>query len=362
METAELKFKNYKNDDYKKYISDFKKRYKNRLIIPAHHYVPASIIEFADLTGDSYKLAVEAAGTSAEWIVFCGVSFMAEGVEILTGENQKIVVPDLDAGCPMADMIDRNAGLKALESIKSFSGSTPVPVVYMNSHVDSKSFCGESGGSVCTSSNAQKIMNYFLSRGEKLFFIPDYNLGVNTARKAGLKEDEIALVKRDFKIEHNSSPEKIKLYLWDGMCPVHHKFSVSDIDSFRQKYPDGTIIVHPEVKPEVASIADMQGSTQKIYDVVSSSPAGSVWGVGTELTFVERLSETFKDRKIIPLNKNTCMNMNKNNLANLSESLYSIEEFEKGRGKLKFPVSVPESYRANAKKALDKMINIAGMK
>ncbi|MDX9800412.1 MAG: quinolinate synthase [Spirochaetia bacterium] len=362
MDTAELKFKNYKNDDFKKYISDFKKRYKNRLIIPAHHYVPSTIIEFADLTGDSYKLAVEAAGSPAEWIVFCGVSFMAEGVEILTGEKQKVLVPDLDAGCPMADMIDRESGLKALDHIKLFSGAAPVPVVYMNSHVDSKSFCGEFDGAVCTSSNAQKIMNYYLSRGEKLFFIPDFNLGTNIARKTGLGDDEIALVKRDFTIEHKSQPEKIKLYLWDGMCPVHHKFTINDVNNFRHKYPEGKIIVHPEVKPEVASLADIQGSTQKIYDIISTSPAGSVWGVGTELTFVERLAETFKEMSIVSLNKNTCHDMSKNNISNLAESLYSIEMFENGKGELKYPVTVSEDYRENAKKALDKMIMIAGLK
>ncbi len=358
MQSPGGRFGEQTEEDVKKYITDFRKRYKGRVVIPAHHYVPADVIEFADFTGDSYKLAVEAASTDAQWIVFCGVFFMAEGVDTLVSGNRKVIIPDTSAGCPMADMIDRQLGLKALSVIKDFSGEMPAPVIYMNSYADAKSLCGEHDGAVCTSSNAEKIMNHYLSKGKKLFFFPDRNLGINTAKAAGLADEEIALVARDFTIKHNSSPDRLKVFLWDGMCPVHHKFKVDDVKGFRKKYPEGTVIVHPEVRPEIASLADIQGSTQKIYNLVSKSPSGSVWGIGTEHTFVKRLSGLFSDRTIIPLAVNTCTDMNKINLYNLAESLYSIEEFEKGRGDLKYLVKVPDVYKENARKALDRMISI----
>lgn len=358
MKAAGSVFKNCSEDELREYIRDFKERNKGRVIIPVHHYVPSSVVEFADFTGDSYKLAVEASATDAEWIVFCGVSFMAEGVEILRSGNQKVLNPEPDAGCPMADMIDRELGLKAIEKIREFSGVVPAPVVYMNSYADSKSLCGEYSGSVCTSSNAEKVMKYFLAQGKNVFFFPDMNLGRNTARSTGLKESEIALVTRDFRIRHESSPEKIKLFLWEGMCPVHHRFKSSAIDSFRKKYPEGKIIAHPEVKPDVAQKADMLGSTQKIFDVIGSAPEGSVWGVGTEAVFVERLAEMFSGKTIVPVEVSRCVNMSKNSLLTLAESLASIEEHEATGGELKYQVSVPDEFKENAKKALSKMISI----
>ena len=357
MAAVKINFNSYDENSLKNYISDFKKKQGNRLLIPAHYYVSSDVFQFADITGDSYKLAVDATKSDAEWVVFCGVRFMAEGVDILCPEK-KVIIPDLTAGCPMADMADIKSGRKALDEAEKHTGKRPVPVVYMNSYADSKSLCGENGGSVCTSSNAEKIVRYYLDKGESVFFFPDANLGKNTADDLGLGENETALIKNDFSIEFSGSPEDVKVFFWDGFCHVHKNFKQLDMLAFKEKYPAGTIIVHPEVSPEVNSLADMHGSTQKIYNVIKDSPAGSVWGVGTEVKFVSRIAEEFSDKTVIPVRTSVCGNMSKINLKNLAASLNSIEMYEAGEGELLYPVSVKDEYRDNALKALDRMISI----
>ena len=357
MAAEKINFDNYDDDMLKSYINDFKKRYGDRLLIPAHYYVSSDVFQFADTSGDSYKLAVDATRSDAEWAVFCGVRFMAEGVDILS-PDKKVLIPDLDAGCPMADMADIDSGRKALKAAEKYTGEIPVPVVYMNSYADSKSLCGEHGGSVCTSSNAEKILKFYLDKGKRVFFFPDANLGKNISNALKLKDEETALIKSDLSIEFNGEPSKVKVFLWDGFCHVHQDFLKKDITDFRNNYPEGKIIVHPEVDPAVEALADMHGSTQKIYNVVKDSPAGSVWGIATEAKFVKRISEEFPEKTIVPLRVSYCGNMSKINMKNLAESLNSIELYEEGSGSLKYSVNVKDEYRHNALKALDQMIKI----
>ncbi len=345
------------NEELIDYIISIKKKYGKKLLIPAHHYVSSDLFRFADTTGDSYKLALDATKSEAEWVVFCGVSFMAEGVDILC-PGKKVLIPDLDAGCPMADMTDIVSGRKALSEIEKFSGKKAVPVVYMNSHADAKSLCGEFGGTVCTSSNAEKIVRYYMERGKSVFFFPDANLGTNTANEIKLGDNETALVRQDFKIEFKGDPGAVKMFLWDGFCPVHRNFKQLDIPAFKNKYPEGRVIVHPEVDPDVDISADIHGSTQKIYNLIKDSPTVSVWGVGTELKFVERIAKEFGDKTIIPLRGSVCTDMSKINIRNLAASLNSIELYKAGKGELKYLVSVKGEYRQNALKALDQMIRI----
>lgn len=357
MTAGKIDFKSYNEGKLVSYINDFKKRYGKRLVIPAHYYVSSDVFQFADITGDSYKLAVEVSRSDAEWVVFCGVRFMAEGVNVLS-PDKKVLIPDLSAGCPMADMADIESGRRVLAEVEKLSGKRPVPVVYMNSYADSKSLCGENGGAVCTSSNAEKIVKYYLDKGESVFFFPDANLGKNTSNELKLKDNETALVKKDLSFEFKGRPEDVKVYLWDGFCHVHRNFLQMDIAGFREKYPEGTIIVHPEVDPPVDNSADMHGSTQKIYNVIKDAPAGSVWGVGTEVKFVERLAEEFSDKTVIPVRTSICGDMSKINMRNLAASLNSIELYEAGEGELLYPVTVEDEYRDNALKALDRMIKI----
>jgi quinolinate synthase len=316
--------------------------------IPAHHYETDEIVDIADFVGDSYKLAVECTKTNSDYIVFCGVKFMAEGAKILAKPNQKVLSPAKTAGCPMADMIDANQAQQVFDKIND---PDLVPVVYMNSYADIKAFCGEHGGAVCTSSNAAKIVEFYLQQDKKVFFAPDFNLGMNTAKKLGLNDDEIVTVKQDISFKDNKNA---KLYLWDGYCYVHKVFMLNQIEELRDKHPQIKIIVHPESDPEVVEKADIAGSTQQILLAVKNSPAGSVWGIGTEIHFVNRLAQQYPNKTILPLKKSSCRDMIKINRTNLTQTLEAIKT-----GKLtEYEVTVPSNYIEPAKAALQKMIDI----
>ncbi|NQT58875.1 MAG: quinolinate synthase NadA [Bacteroidetes bacterium] len=339
-------------------IRELKEQLDNRLIIPAHHYQRQEIIACADIVGDSYKLAVDVSATNAEYIVFCGVKFMAEGAAILAKEHQKIVLPATNAGCPMADMISIGQAEAAMQVIREFGGQTAIPVVYMNAYGDIKALSGRYGGSICTSSNARKIMTHYLQNNTPVFFLPDYCLGINTARELSIPDENIAIVRQDCTIETTGKPEDIKLFLWDGNCRVHQRFSVEHIEHIRHEHPGIKIIVHPEVKEKVAAAADCTGSTQYIYNSIQESPAGTIWGVGTEYNFVSRVAADFPDKYILPIFESRCGNMEKTNIKNLQCMLEAIAD---GTLLLKYPehlITVPESVRKDAAQALNNMISI----
>ena len=338
------------------YIKKIKQKYAGKIAIPAHHYENSNIVELADVIGNSYKLAVECAKLEAEFVVFCGVRFMAEGSAVLAGEGQKVIHPDVTAGCPMADMIDEDSAREAYELILKLSGKKIAPVVYMNSYVDIKAFCGEHGGTVCTSSNAKKIVKYYLDQGFSVFFSPDNNLGINTARELGITDNEVVRIKRDLTISGN--PATAKMFLWDGFCHVHQRFTTEDVENLRAKYPGIKLIVHPECTEEVVNAADISGSTQKIFNEVTNSADDVIWGIGTEMNFVQRLADDNPNKIIVPLRESYCFNMAKINLKNLAESLEIIDKhYSEGAG-LKNEVTVDSKYKQNAKIALHKMIEI----
>ncbi len=342
-----------------KEIKAIKKSLGNKVIIPAHHYQKIEIVRLSDFVGDSYKLAVDCSNTESEFIVFCGVKFMAEGAFLLAKKYQKIIMPDLNAGCPMADMIDSGIAKKLYKKLNKSCKREIIPVVYMNSYADMKSFCGEKDGCVCTSSNAGKIIEYYLAQDKAVFFSPDYNLGINTARQLRIPTEEIVKINRDLTIEPERDIENVRLFIWDGFCYVHKVFTRDDISKLRERYPGIKIIVHPECDEEVVNSSDISGSTQKIYQTIKDSPQGSIWGVGTELNFVLRIADDFKDKKIIPLRNSPCKDMEKINLINLAQSLSSILDYRSGKGKLKFEVKVYEQFCLPAQKALKKMIEIS---
>ncbi len=337
-------------------IKNLKEELGSRIIIPAHHYQIPEIAALSDFVGDSYKLAVDCSRSDAEFIIFCGVFFMAEAADILSDQNQKVILPDRNAGCPMADQIDFTQMKSAFELIKKMTSKTIAPVVYMNSNAEVKSFCGQQGGSVCTSSNADRIVRYYLDQDKVVLFAPDFNLGINTARSLNLKQAEIATITRDIKLLGDS--EKAKFFLWDGFCHVHKKFEVSDIDGLRNTHRQIRIIVHPECDEEVVQAADDAGSTAKIYTEIEKSPAGSVWGVGTEYHFVQRISDEFPDKTVLPLRKSICGNMAKITLEKLLKSLLSVQSHLQNKSDLKGVVQVAEKTKTNAYKALRKMIEI----
>ncbi len=343
--------------NYKQNILDLKKKLGAKITIPGHHYQIPEIVELTDFVGDSYKLAVDCSKTDSEFIVFCGVKFMAEGASLLANKQQKVILPVLSAGCPLADYIDAETSEQAMQRIQAEISSNIYPVFYMNSYVDAKSVCGKFEGAVCTSSNAAKIVKYFLDKGQSVFFAPDYNLGINTADQLGLEEREIVKVNRDLTFDKVVT-SKAKFFIWDGNCRVHKRFQKQDLEKMRQKYPEAKIVVHPECDREIVKAADMAGSTQMIYNEIRNAPTNSTWIVGTEYHFVIRLDSEFPDKKVIPLRKSICQNMAKIGLKDLSASLSNIDRFLAGKANLENEIKIDSKQSKNAQLALKKMIEI----
>ena len=348
---------------------------KGKVAIAAHHYQRPEIVARAALTGDSYRLAVAASRSDAEYIVLCGVRFMAESAAILAREGQKVLIPDMNAGCPMADMIDRGIAENTLSVLAGFSTKPIIPVVYMNSHADLKALSGERGGSVCTSGNARKILAHYLDNGNSVFFAPDFNLGMNTARDLGIPTAVIRRVTRDGRIvridaqksDTKESLERVRLFLWDGFCHVHKAFTTDDVGEARKAFPGSRVIVHPECSPEVVALADEAGSTESMYNTLRDAEAGSSWIIGTEGRFVERMAATFSDKTIRPLRVSYCHNMNRIDEASLDKPLSDIACSENnlkvawgGAAHHRIPslVTVVGSERQHAKEALDAMVRI----
>jgi len=283
----------------------------SRALVLGHHYQRDEVIAFADITGDSFKLAQSAADThEAEFIIFCGVHFMAESADILTSAQQKVILPDLAAGCSMADMATAsqvNECWKVLEELGV--ASKTIPVTYMNSSAAIKSFTGKNGGTICTSSNAKAAMSWALEQGEKILFLPDQHLGRNTAvLSLGLSLDDCVLW-NPWKPMGGLTQEEIrnaKIILWRGHCSVHGRFTLDNVQAVRAAIPGVQVLVHPECQHEVVSVADVVGSTEMIIRTVDASPTGSKWAIGTELNLVQRLAKKHPDKEIVFLDKTVC--------------------------------------------------------
>ncbi len=282
-----------------------------RALVLGHHYQRDEVIAFADITGDSFKLAQAAAvATQAEYIIFCGVHFMAESADILTSSAQKVILPDLAAGCSMADMATASQVDECWKVLQEFGvASHTIPVTYMNSSAAIKSFTGENGGTVCTSSNAQRAMAWAFEQGEKVLFLPDQHLGRNTAvLSLGLSREDCVLW-NPWKPQGGLTREEIinaKVILWRGHCSVHGRFTVDSVNEVRSRIPNVQVLVHPECQYEVVSSADVVGSTEMIIKTIEAAPSGSSWAIGTELNLVQRLAKTHTDKQIVFLDKDVC--------------------------------------------------------
>lgn len=330
----------------------------DRAMILGHHYQRDEVIQFADITGDSFKLAQAAAdNSSAEYIFFCGVHFMAESADILTSANQKVILPDLAAGCSMADMA---TAAQVNDAWKVFTklgiNSRTIPVTYMNSSAAIKSFTGENGGTICTSSNAERAMRWAFEQGEKIFFLPDQHLGRNTAvLRLGLSLED-CVVWNPWKPNGGLTDQEIldaKVILWRGHCSVHGRFSIENIREVRTRVPGINVIVHPECQHDVVKDADVVGSTEMIIKTVTSAAPGTSWAVGTELNLVKRLAATNPDKSVIFLDKTVCYcsTMNRIDLPHLVWSMESIVE-----GRLVNQISVDPTTAHHARVALERML------
>ncbi len=289
-----------------------KKQLGNRLVILGHHYQRDEIIKHADFRGDSYKLAKDAARVpEAEFIVFCGVHFMAESADILTPDHVRVVLPNLAAGCSMADMANlfqvRNCW-KQLDEVLG-SANHVVPVTYINSAANLKAFVGEKGGTVCTSTNAPTAVKWALEQGDKVLFFPDQHLGRNTGFKLGYDPETDMILWDPFKPLGGNTAEDIKrakFILWKGHCSVHGRFDVAQIEQARLTYPDVNVLVHPECPIEVVQASDYNGSTEYIINTVAAAEPGSVWAIGTEINLVSRLAKEHPDKTVFCLDPQIC--------------------------------------------------------
>ncbi|QDH11012.1 quinolinate synthase NadA [Nocardioides dongxiaopingii] len=336
-----------------------------RVFVLGHHYQRDEVIQFADVTGDSFKLARDAAARpEAEFIVFCGVHFMAESADILTGPGQQVVLPDLAAGCSMADMA-RLPQVEAAWQAMADAGlqDVVVPVTYMNSSADIKAFCGRNGGVVCTSSNAEVALEWaFEQRGPdtKVLFLPDQHLGRNTAvLKMGYTLDD-CVVWNPHLPGGGVSVEALreaKVILWKGHCSVHGRFSTKVVDELRATLPDVQILVHPECPHDVVLSADLVGSTEFIIKTIEAAPPGSVWAIGTELNLVQRLARAHPDKTIVFLDKNVCYCSTMNRI-DLPHFVWAMESLV--AGVVVNRIEVDPATERDALVALQRMLDLPG--
>jgi quinolinate synthase len=329
-----------------------------RVFVLGHHYQRDEVIEFADVTGDSFKLARDAAARpQAEYIVFCGVHFMAESADILTSADQQVILPDLAAGCSMADMASAEQVAQCWDALTEAGvADVTVPVSYMNSSADIKAFTGRHGGTICTSSNAKRALEWAFSQGEKVLFLPDQHLGRNTAvREMGFSLDD-CVVYNPHKPGGGVTARQLreaKMILWRGHCSVHGRFSLDSVEDVRSRIPGVNVLVHPECKHEVVSAADYVGSTEYIIKALDTAPAGSAWAIGTELNLVRRLAKAHPDKQIVFLDKTVCFcsTMNRIDLPHLVWALESL-----ANGTVVNRIQVDAETEHYAKVALEQML------
>ncbi|AZM45627.1 quinolinate synthase [Streptomyces sp. WAC 06738] len=339
-----------------------KERLGEKVFVLGHHYQRDEVIQFADVTGDSFKLAQQAAARpEAEYIVFCGVHFMAESADILTSDSQAVVLPDLAAGCSMADMATAEQVAECWDVLTEAGvADVTVPVSYMNSSADIKAFTGRHGGTICTSSNAERALNWAFDQrpagAGKVLFLPDQHLGRNTAiRDLGLSPDD-CVVYNPHRPDGGLTAEQLraaKMILWRGHCSVHGRFSLDSVNEVRERIPGVNVLVHPECKHEVVAAADQVGSTEHIIKALDAAPAGSKWAVGTELNLVRRLAKQHPDKEIVFLDRTVCFcsTMNRIDLPHLVWALESLAD-----GKLVNRIEVDKETEDHAKLALERML------
>lgn len=339
-------------------VRKVKEKLGKKLFIPCHHYQKDEVFQFADATGDSLKLAqLSQENREAEYIAFCGVHFMAETADILTTEHQKVFLPDMRAGCSMADMADIHQTERAWVKLQAQFGDTILPLTYVNSTAAIKAFVGEHGGATVTSSNAENMVQWAFQQKERILFLPDQHLGRNTAYNLGVSLEEMAVwdpIQNE--LVFDGPFEKVKVILWKGHCSVHENFTVANVKQVREEHPDMKVIVHPECSREVVALADLAGSTNYIIQAIEKSHSGSAWAIGTEMNLVKRIIQQHPDKHIISLNPHMCpcLTMNRIDLPHLAWCLDSIEQ-----GEDRNIIQVGEKTSSFAMLALERMLALS---
>jgi len=327
------------------------------VVILGHNYQRREIVEHADFVGDSYQLSKEAANADADYVIFGGVTFMAESADIITDDSQSVILPSMEASCPMAGMAE---ALQVDAAWAEITGAAPdeeiIPITYMNSYADLKAFCAEQGGLVCTSSNAHKAFEYAFEKGDKVLFLPDKHLGENTAHRLGM-EDEIAEWD-PWDPEGKEAEEVVEndIVLWDGYCQVHERFSESHIEDLRDRRPDANVVVHPECRREVVEAADVVGSTSTICETVENAEPGDAWAIGTEIHLAKHLDRWHPEVEVLPLCGDACMDCNAMRQIDPNYLTWVLEELVEGRERNVIEVAPEEKELAQV--ALDRMLEI----
>ena len=341
-------------------IAIARKRLGRTTILLGHHYQRDEVIRFADFTGDSYKLSKVAAETDANYIVFCGVHFMAESADVLGRDDQQVILPDLNAGCSMADMAEISQVEACWEALERLGlTADTIPITYMNSTAAIKAFCGERGGLVCTSSNCRAAFEWAFARGKRILFLPDQHLGRNTGYAMGVPMEEMA-VWDPWGLQGGQSAPALnssRILLWKGHCSVHQRFLPSHVDEVRAKHPGVQVIVHPECRWEVCQKADALGSTERLIKIVEDAPAGTTFAIGTEIHLVNRLARRFagEGKRIISLDDHGCLctTMYRISPQHLAWALENLVE-----GRVVNRIKVRSSVKQWARVALDRMLEI----
>ena len=337
-------------------IAAAKARLGRDVVILGHHYQRDEVIKFADFRGDSLKLSFQASQAEGRYIVFCGVHFMAESADILRRQHQTVILPDLNAGCSMADMADIGQVEACWSEISSVLDSRKIiPLTYMNSTAAIKAFTGEHRGSVTTSTNAAEVMNWAFEQGEKVLFLPDEHLGRNTGYRLGIPLDQM-IVWDPYQEFGGNTPEafrRARIILWKGYCSVHQRFTLQQVERVRREHPGIRVIAHPECRFEVAQAADEIGSTEGIIKAIQASPAGTQWAVGTEIHLVNRLGKELKNHKVISLDPSVCVCTTMFRITP-QHLLWALENL--GEGNVVNRICVDERTRHHARVALDRML------
>ncbi|MED3822585.1 quinolinate synthase NadA [Priestia flexa] len=353
--TLPFEYSMMSDEEMKRRIRIIKQKLGAQLYILGHHYQKDEVYKFADAVGDSLQLSqMAAANKKAAYIVFCGVHFMAETADILTTSSQRVVLPDMRAGCSMADMANIEQTEKAWPILQSLFGDTIIPLTYVNSTAEIKAFVGKHHGATVTSSNAKEVVQWAFSKKQRILFLPDQHLGRNTAYELGVPLSEMAIWDPiENELVFDGDIEDVKIILWKGHCSVHENFTLKNIEHVRKAHPNMNIIVHPECTHDVVQHSDYAGSTKYIMETIEQAPSGSEWAIGTEMNLVNRLIHAHDDKKVISLNPYMCpcLTMNRIDLPHL---LWSLEMIDKGTpiNEIKVESEVAEL----AQKALNNML------
>jgi len=325
------------------------------IVILGHNYQRREIVDHADFVGDSYQLSKEAARSEAEYVIFGGVTFMAESADIITDDDQQVILPSMEASCPMAGMAEALQVDSAWAKLTAATDDDVIPVCYMNSYADLKAFCAEHGGLVCTSSNAGDAFEWAFERGEKVLFLPDKHLGTNTAHELGREDDTLVW---DPWAE-DTDPEAIResdVILWEGYCQVHERFRREHVEAVREDYPDANVVVHPECRREVVEAADRVGSTADITSAVEAAEPGETWAIGTEIHLANHLDRWHPEVEVVPLCGDACMDCNAMRQIDPNYLLWVLEELLDGRTHNVIEVDPATAERAET--ALDRMLEL----